>query len=580
MSPSRRLIGLFRPYLGWLIGGIVITLLTVLANIGLLALSGWFITSMGLAGLAGLTINYFTPAAGIRGLAIGRTGGRYLERLVTHEATFRLLAQLRLWVYRHLEPRYPARLQGLRSGDLLNRITNDIDTLDHFYLRVLTPSLVALGVAGIVVGFTGYFVGTAALALGLGFLVAGVVIPWATERAGRKAGHAIVTTRAELQATVVDGVQGLGELAIYGATEAQAARIDALSRQRAQQQQRMARISGASLAGATLITGLTAWGVLLAILPAAEAEQINAPIAVMLVLLTLAAFEAVAPLPGAWQRIGETQAAAQRLFEIVDTPVEITAPADPAPLPEHPDLRIEGLGFHYDPDSPWVLKDIDLHLPPGGKVGLIGATGAGKSSLVQILLRFWPYDAGEIYLGGHPLRACDPDAVRARMAVISQETQLFSATVRENLQLAHPGATQRAIEAACRTAQIHHDIQALEQGYDTHLGAGGIRLSAGQSRRLAIARALLKDAPLLLLDEPTEGLDPVTQDAVLAALQPLIATRSVLFITHHVLGLEAMDQILVLEDGEIRERGRYEELRQSGPRFRTFHGIISGKTKI
>ncbi|MCF7985129.1 MAG: thiol reductant ABC exporter subunit CydC [Thiohalocapsa sp.] len=560
MNDLLRLWKLFRPYRGWMLAGFAISLATLIANVALMAVSGWFITAMAMAGAAGVAMNYFTPAAMIRGSAIARTAGRYFERLITHEATLRQLAGLRVWFYRKLEPLAPARLQQYHSADLLSRIRADVDALDNLYVRVLVPSLVAI-VAGV-----GFFLFTAlfdlrlALVLLAMLLVAGLLLPWLSRWLGAAPGRRLVEAEAQLRQVAIDGTQGLSELLVYGAAEAQAERIDALSRDLIREQDRMSRIAGFAQGAVGLCANLTLWAFLWIGIPLVESGVLPPPQLAMLALFALAAFESVAPLPLAFQQLEATLTAARRLFAIVDTEPAVAEPTGPAPQPQDNGIAIRGLRFGYPGADRPALDGLDLDLPEGRRVAIVGATGSGKSTLLNLLLRFWAPDAGEMRLGGEPLEAFPGEQLRDRIALVSQHPHLFDASIRENLLIAAPDASVGLIEQACATAQIDRFIADLPEGYDTWVGETGVRVSGGQARRIAIARALLKDAPILLLDEPTEGLDAPTERALMDAIRRLMQGRTVLLITHRPVALAEMDEILVLDQGRVIERGSHEEL--------------------
>jgi ATP-binding cassette subfamily C protein CydC len=560
MKELLRLWHLFKPYRAWIWGGYLVALITLLANVTLLAISGWFITAMAVAGAAAVTMNYFTPAAIIRASAMARTAGRYLERLLSHEATLRQLSGLRVWFYRHLEPLAPARLQEFHSGDLLSRIRADIDALDNFYVRVLIPVLVAASASLAFFLFTAWYDLGLALSLLALLLLAGVALPAISRHLGRRPGRQLVETEARLRQTAIEGTQGLSELLVFGAADAHARRLDALSAALIADQDRMSRLSGLAVGGVGLCANLALWFAIWLGLPLLHQGTLAPPQLAMLALLALASFEAVAPLPLAFQQLESTLTAARRLFAIVDTEPAAPEPAVPAPPPGHFHLSARNLDFRYPRADQPALRDFSFELAPGKRIALVGPTGSGKTTVFNLLLRFWLPERGEIRLGDEPLGNFSGEELRRHLALVSQHTHLFNASIRDNLLLAAPAASEEDLERACRTAQVHDFIASLPEGYDTWVGETGVRLSGGQARRLAIARALLKDAPILLLDEPTEGLDAPTEQALMLAIDQAMAGRSTLLITHKPIALARMDEILVLDQGHIRERGSHQEL--------------------
>jgi len=573
-----RLLRLFRPYAGWIALGILLSLATLIANVTLMAVSGWFIASMAIAGATGASMNYFTPAAIIRACAIVRTGGRYAERLVTHEATLRLLAGLRVWLYERLEPLAPAGLQAYRSGDLLSRIRADIDTLDNFYLRVLAPTVTAvLGSLAFILFLLSYDPGLALVLTAFLFL-SGAGMPWLARALGDAPGRRVVALKSDLRAATVDGVQGLAELQVYGAARAQAARISGLSRQLAREQERLSSIAGLSQGTLGLSANLAMWLLVWAAIPMVQEGSIAPPELAMLALFTLAAFEAVMPLPAAFQALGETQAAARRVLEIADAEPRVQDPQLAAPLLRGFGIALKGIHFTYPNADRPALAGIDLDCPEGAKVAIIGPTGSGKTTLINLLSRFWAPEMGVLGYDGHAsayIANLKGEDVRRRMAVVSQHTHLFTGTIRENLLLANPCAAQEQLELACGAAELHDFIITQPDGYETQVGEAGLALSGGQARRLAIARALLKEAPILILDEPTEGLDNPTARALMRTLGTLAADRSVLLITHRTEGLEDMDQILVLEQGRVSARGDHGHLLDTLPAYRNLWGVLN-----
>ena len=551
MKDLLRLLSLCRPYARWMAAGIALNIVVILANVGLLALSGWFIAAMALAGLGSIPIEYFAPAAAIRGLAVLRTVGRYLERLVTHEATFRLLTELRVWFYEHLEPLAPARLQLHRGGDLLSRIRSDIDSLDNLYLRVLAPASAAVICVAVLVGLlTLYSVSTAWL-LAAGLLVSGVALPLVAQRLGRNPGRRAVAIRAELRVVVSETVQGLGELLIAQAARRQIEAVAQYGAALVRQQRRQAWVGSITAALSGLAAQLVLWGALIVLIPLVRTGSLAGPDLALVILYVLASFEAVAPLPAAFLALGETLAAARRIFSLVDAAPAVTDPVRDTPRPQRFDIRIRGLRMRYADDAAWALDGLELDVAEGEALCIVGASGSGKTSILNVLLRFWDYE-GQVTIGGVPLRNLRGETVRELFGVVSQQTHLFNVSVRDNLKLARPDATDSQLMAALQAAQLERDIADLPDGLDTLAGENGARFSGGQARRLSIARALLKDAPMLLLDEPTEGLDAASERAVLDALAELMRGRTTLLITHRLSALRVVSRVASLEEGRIR----------------------------
>jgi len=562
MTDLLRLLRLFRPYLAWLLPGILLSFITLLANVALMALSGWFISAMAVAGAAGASMNYFTPAALIRAAAIARTAGRYAERLVTHEATFRLLAELRVWFYRRLEPLAPAGLEAWRSGDLLSRIRADIDTLDNVYLRLLVPAAVALLAILVFTAVLWCYRPVLALVEGLLLLAAGVAVPWLVNRLGHTAGQRKVEVSAHLRAALVTDMQGMGELLVYGAAEDHAARLRTLSRELARRQQTLSVLNGFSQGALGLCANLAMWAMVVLAVPMVSSHLLAPQHLAMLALFALASFEAVIPLPLAMQTLGESLAAARRIFSLADSLPAVTEPAEPLVMPETFTYRFQDVSFRYRSDSPEVLHGIAFQLAPGRKLAVVGATGCGKSTLASLLLRFREPTGGSLLLNERPLQYYSGELLREHIAALTQQTHLFNTTILDNLLLARPDADRNAVEEACKTVLIHDFITTQPDGYDTVTGETGVRLSGGQARRVAIARTLLKNAPLLILDEPTEGIDSETARRLMTNILARVETgrQSLMLITHRLQGLERMDEILVMEKGRVVESGSHQDL--------------------
>lgn len=532
----RRLLTLFKPYRGWLILGVLLSYITMMANVGLLAISGWFIATMGLAGAAGVSTNYFTPSALIRAMAIIRTVGRYGERLVTHEATLRVLAGVRVWFYEQIEPLAPAGLAHYRSGDLLSRIRADIDRLDQVYLRLILPvsvAVLAVLVFAVVLSFYHPLLALAEVSM---LLIAGAVVPWLVHHYGFKTSRQMVTTASRMRSELVNDLQGMGELLVYGAADKHEQQLQVLSHELAGQQQQMNRLTSMAQSALGLCANLGLWLVLLIAIPLVQQGTVMPADLAMLALFALGCFEAVAPMPLAFQALGETTEALGRLFALVDQQPVVREPEQPLVMPGVLNFRFDEVGFSY-PGSLAAVLNISFDFPAGQQLAIVGATGSGKSTLTHLLLRFYEPDRGAVLLNGQSLQHFHGEALRERMAVVPQQTHLFNQSIRNNLLLAKADATRDELERVCRVAMIHDTIMEFPEGYDTFTGETGVRLSGGQAKRLVIARALLKPADVLILDEPTEGLDPENAQVLIENIVAECQRRgqSLLLITHRLL---------------------------------------------
>ena len=562
MSPLPRLLKLtlaparsagVLPFRWWILAGVLLSFAVTGASVGLMAVSAYLISK---AALARDMTDLAVWITGVRFFAVSRAALRYAERYVTHRATFRILTRLRVWFYRAIEPLAPARLLQYRSGDLLTRTVADIETLENFYLRVVIPPLAAALVTLLACLLLGSFDGRLGVALLLFILLTGVALPWLSRRLSRQPAVAAIGLRAELNAALVDDIQGIADLLAYGQEDAYQARALRLGAELNRVQERLATVRGLGNGLAALFTSLAALTVLLIAIPLVTAGQIDGVFLALLPLAAIAAFEAVQPLAQAWQALESSEAAARRIFELVNAePAVLDAPTA-TNLPIHqstnlpqPSLAIDvrDLRFRYAPDEPWVFDGLSFSVPAGGRAAITGPNGSGKSSLVNLLLRFWDYEGGTIRIGGQDLRALPADDARRLLAVVPQHTHLFNTTIGDNLRLANPDAGDGDLIVACQQAQLHDFIQSLPQGYDTLVGENGLLLSGGERQRLAIARAILKDAPILILDEATSQLDAVTEQRLMQSLAPFMAGRTTLIITHRPAGLAGAEQVITLD---------------------------------
>ena len=554
------LLKFFRPFVGWVALSVLLGVATIASGIGLMGASAYLIAYAAFQpSIAVLQV----AIVGVRFFGISRAVLRYLERLVSHSVNFRHLARLRVWFYSQIEPLAPAHLQKTRSADLLARAVADIETLENFYVRAIAPPLAALFVMAGMGWFVGRFDLRLALVLVSALLVGGLGLPVLAYFLGKAPGAAVVMRRTGLQAVLLDTIQGMPDLLAYGQTDAYLSRIWAAGNTLGRAQWRLGVAGALANALSILLVGLTLAGVLLISIPLVG-TRIDAITLAVLALVPLAAFEAVNPLPQAAQQLESSFQAARRLFDptAVAQPAGLSSLASPAP--HTAGLRIHGLTFAYPGEPDPALVNFCLDLPPGKHVALIGPSGAGKTTLISLLLRFWDVWQGEIELDGQDIRRYAPEDVRRQMAVVAQLPYLFAGTLRQNLLLARPDADQADLDRAARGAQLEDLLARLPQGLDTWIGESGLQLSGGERQRVNIARALLRDSPLLILDEPAANLDAANERRILETVRRAGQGRSVIFITHRLAGLEDLDEILVLQAGRVIERGRHHELLAAG----------------
>lgn len=549
-----RLISFLNGSWRWVALSILLSTLTIGSSIALIGTSAWMLSTAALhPSIAALGVSI----VGVRFFGISRGVFRYLERLVSHNVTFRLLARLRVWFYERLEPLAPARLMEYKSGDLLARVIGDIETLENFYVRVVSPPLTAVLILVVVSFFFVSFHPWLTLML-VGFFIAlGLILPILIQMMSRKPALALVAKRADIQSQLVDGIQGIADLIAFGQAADRLKQLSSTGKAYGSAQRQTAYISGFHSALSTFLTNFALWLVLLIIIPQVTAGNINGVMLGMFALMTLASFEAVTPLPLAAQSWTSSREAARRLFDVVDTkPIIEDKNLSQAKITNY-DLQVSNLTFRYPSQSKPALRDISFKIPSGKSIAIVGPSGAGKSTVANLLFRFWEYDQGEICLGGESLKMLNQDEVRKRFALVSQNSYFFNTSVRENMRLARPSMTQAEMESAARATQIHDFVMSLPKGYDTIIGEQGLRLSAGERQRLAIARMLLKDAPILIFDEPTANLDPVTERQILDSLFIAMRGKTSLLITHRLVRLDEIDEILVLDQGQLVERGTH-----------------------
>ncbi|GIU22769.1 cysteine/glutathione ABC transporter ATP-binding protein/permease CydC [Shewanella hafniensis] len=559
--------------------GLLLTIITLMAGIGLLSLSGWFLSATAVAGLTIVTaqsFNFFTPAGGVRFLSIARTASRYGERLATHEATFKLLTELRVWAWQKLLPLSAKNLQGLRRGDMLNRLVADIDTLDHLYLRLLTPMAASLLMTGLLYLFLAWFDAKLALSLCLFLVAVWLVMPLLFYRLGHMPSRTMLETKRHYRVLLLDMLQGQAELSLFGANDRFRQKLNEAEANLFKSQSAMANITALSQAMLILSTGsalimmlyLAAQGVGDAVPPG--------PMFALMVFATMACVEMMMPIAGAFQHLSGCVLAATRINEITEQEADIQFVTDTGLKAKSGALQIEDIHFGYRDDQ-HVLQGLSLEIKAGQKVALLGPTGCGKSSLLALITREWQAQQGHIKLDGHALAEYSERGLRDAMTVISQRIYLFAGTLRENLVIALP-----VIEGEKRTAHDARLIDVLQRvglgalltgdkPLDRWIGEGGRQLSGGEQRRIGVARALLRDAPLLLLDEPTEGLDKRTEREILSLLFEFAQDKTLLMISHRLTAMAKMDQIHLLGQGKIIASGTHQGLIENSAEYQALY---------
>jgi thiol reductant ABC exporter CydC subunit len=505
----------------------------------------------------------------VRAFSVGRGVFRYAERLTSHDAAFRVLADTRVTFYRRLARLAPAGLAEFRSGDLLARLICDVDATQDLFIRGVAPPLTAALVGAGAVTVCLIIMVPAGVVLAGGLLVAGVAVPGIVALADRAARRRISPVRGDLAASLTNMLAGSADLHAFGAQDASLARMAAMDGELTGLARTSATAAGLGTGLTSLVSGLTVWGVLILGVAAVGSGSFDRVPLAVLTLTALASFEAVTPLTAAALQVGQARTAARRICAVFDTPDPVTDPDQPLPRPQAPvSISLRGARVRYRPDGPFVLDGVDLDLEPGRRVALVGPNGAGKSTVAAVLMRFIGLSGGSALLNGHDLAGYAADDVRHLIGGCLQDPHVFDSTIGDNLRIGRPGASESELAVAAGQARLLSWIESLPRGFQTPVGAHGAAISGGERQRLALARALLADPALLILDEPTASLEPDTRRSLTADLLDVTAGRSTLLITHDLDGLDAVDEIVVLEAGRVVQRGTHGELLKAGGLYR------------
>lgn len=553
--------------------GMILAFLTLCASIGLLTLSGWFISAAGIAGLtiARQTFNYMLPGGGVRGLAIARTAGRWGERVVSHDATFKLLTELRLFFFKKLAPLVPGKLTNLRDGDLLNRLVADVDAMDHVYLRLISPIIVSFfGVVTLTLFLSWFdpFLGSV-----LGAILFSLLLIWPVlfYKLGKKNGSNLTQNKSSLRITSLDWLQGHSELVLFGAEKRYHSAILDAQTKLLKNQHVNANLTGLANALLMLANGL-ALTLILWLAADGVGGNLPDPMIAMFAFATMASFELLMPIAGAFQYLGQTLTSAKRLNEIITAEPEVQFPDVGQLKSEQFTIQLNDIHFSYPNANRLAINNLSLNIQHGSRVAILGQTGSGKSTLLQLLCRYWDVSKGHISIAGTPINEISEDILRSTISVVSQRVDILNGTLRDNLILAKPTATDQTLINILE--QVGLSVLIDDKGLNAWLGDGGRQLSGGEKRRIGIARAILHDAPILLLDEPTEGLDKKTEQQIMSLFDEHFHNKTVMFITHRLVNLHQMDQICLIENGQIIEQGSHPYLIQKKGRYYQLHQTL------
>jgi thiol reductant ABC exporter CydC subunit len=561
----RETLAIARPAAGRLAIATLFGAAAVGAAIALMAVSAWLISRSSQRPQESAVA---IAIVGVQFFALTRGLARYAERIVGHDAAFRVLSDLRVSVYQRLERLAPRGLGLFANGELLARLIHDVDSLQDLLLRVLPPFAIALVVGAATVGLVWWMLPLAGLILLVALVLAGTLVPWLTGALSARGEARQAAARGELTSLVVDLVEGAPELAVNGSTPEYLRRTQRADRELAGVARATARTSGVGQALTRLCSGLAMWGALLVGASAVSAGTLNGVLLAGLALIPLVAFELVTGLPAATQTLQRTRRSAARIRDVLATQPPLVDRGDPDPLPAAPfALRVRGLQCRYPEKARWAIDGMDFDLDYGRRVAIVGPSGAGKSTLAAVLLKFLPYHGGSVTLNGGEIADLDGDEYRRIVGLVAQDAHIFDSTLEENLRLARREASHEDLRAALAAVRLLEWADRLPAGLGTDVGERGARMSGGQRQRLAIARALLADFPVLILDEPGEHLDTATADGIVADLLAVTRDRTTLLITHRLTGLDDVDEVLLLDRGRVLERGTHAELLARGGRY-------------
>ncbi len=568
MKTFRRLVNIALEHKNLMAVSLLFGFSTIGSSVGLLMASAYIIARAALhPSIAVLQV----AIVGVRFFGVLRGVSRYVERLVSHNVTFRLLAKFRVWFYKSIEPLAPAGLAKYRSGDLLARVVSDVESLEHIYIRVLFPPLVAAAISILMWVLFGIYGIEYSLLITVSLFVAAVFVPIITRKLSKKDGSEFVKTRSSLNVFSIDLSDGLTELIAFGNEKNFMDNYNKINNRFSSLQKRISAIDGLNETLIILVMNISILVVFFLAIPEISSKLTGIDLAVIVVGI-MASFEAVLPIPTAVQHYEMSIKAADRIFEITDAEPTVDFTNAKITETESNSLKFENVSFAYKENNE-VLKNLDLIIPENNHIAIVGASGAGKSTLANLLVRFYEPQAGNIYLGNALLSKLNENTLRNKITLVDQKPYFFNGTVKENLLIAKPDASDEELLSALRKANIEELVNSLPEGLSTYIGSKGFMLSGGERQRLAIARALLKKSPIMIFDEPTANLDTKNENEILNTIFSAAKDKTLILITHRLVQLDKVQRIIVMKKGEIIETGSFEELYSHKTEFRKMYDL-------
>ncbi len=568
-----KIINVPKEYHKWMLLAALVGFFTVGSSIGLMMTSAYIISKAALQ----VEIHEIQVAiVGVRFFGIARGAFRYLERLISHEVTFKLLAKFRVWFFRKLEPVAPSQTVDFTSGDLLSRSVEDIEKLEHLFVRVVSPPIVLIFILFLMWFLLGIFNFLYSLIFAFVYLTAAIGVPLLTYVLSKNIGQKTVLLKSRLSELIIDGIQGLNELLSFSAEEEWKEKVKTIEKKLLALERKMKIIEGLHESLIGLMMNIAVFTISVAAVPAVHNGLLQGFYLAVIIIGVMAAFEAVFPIPQSVQYLEQTAQAGRRLLEITEMQPSVSTKGKEEIELTKFDLAIENLSFNYSEEKS-ALKNLSMNIPFQSKVAIVGATGAGKSTLVNLLTKLWDYNAGTIKIGGIDYSEIPQEKIRKVISVVPQKVSLFTGTLKENLLIANPNATEEELWQALEKAELKNFADSLPGKLNAPIGEAGNMLSGGERKRLAIARALLKNSPIIICDEITSDLDAITERNIIRTLLNISTGKTVIFITHRLIELEKFDNIFVLLNGEIVEQGEVKTLK-SGSNY--FNKLLASQNQL